>query len=391
MLNLFFKKKKRSLLPLYIMAFFLALSVALPAYIQSSYLGSYIGLSAVTWFFIISNVISVFTILLFPKFIRKFDSYFSAGIVSVIFILSLLGLGVASNVILLLISFIAMQVSMGLIWINMDLFVESFSKNSTTGQTRTIYFTIINLAWIISPSLSAYVMQLSDYRLVYFVSALILAPFLVTFIFTARDIKHKVTNQKNKISVTAAKMLKSKNLRGVFVLALLLNLFYNSAVIFIPIYLNKVVGFSWQDLGWMFSLMLIPFILVEIPAGIIADKYLGEKELFYFGFTIVIACLSLFSLIDSHNPWLWAAILFLSRVGAALVEAMSETYFFKNVGAKDINKINLFRCSIPLGRVIGSLLSLLMLIILPLRYLFVFTAIIMLPAFYYLAGMKDTK
>lgn len=391
MFNLFFKKKKRSLLPLYIMAFFLALSVALPAYIQSSYLGSYIGLSAVTWFFIISNVISVFTILLFPKFIRKFDSYFSAGIVSVIFILSLLGLGIASNVILLLISFIAMQVSMGLIWINMDLFVESFSKNSTTGQTRTIYFTIINLAWIVSPSLSAYVMQLSDYRLVYFVSALILAPFLVTFIFTARDIKHKVANQKNKISVTAVKMLKSKNLRGVFVLALLLNLFYNSAVIFIPVYLNKVIGFTWQDLGWMFSLMLIPFILVEIPAGIIADKYLGEKELFYLGFTIVIVCLSLFSLLDSHNPWLWAAILFLSRVGAALVEAMSETYFFKNVGAKDINKINLFRCSIPLGRVIGSILSLLMLIILPLRYLFVFTAIIMTSAFYYLSFMKDTK
>jgi predicted MFS family arabinose efflux permease len=373
------------------MAFFLALAVALPAYIQSSYLGSYVGLSAVTWFFIISNLVSVFTILGFPKFIKKFDSYFSAGVVSVIFILSLLGLGVASNIILLLIAFIAMQVSMGLIWINMDLFVESFSKNSTTGQTRTIYFTIINLAWIVSPSLSAYIIQLGDYRLVYFVAALILAPFLATFIFTARDIKHKVTGHKNKISTTALKMLKSKNLSGVFVLALLLNLFYNSAVIFIPIYLNKVIGFSWHDLGWMFSLMLIPFILVEIPAGIIADKYLGEKELFYLGFTIVIVCLSLFSLIDSHNPWLWATILFFSRVGAALIEAMSETYFFKNVGAKDINKINLFRCSIPLGRIIGSLLSLLMLIILPLQYLFVFTAIIMLSAFYSLAGMKDTK
>ncbi|MFZ2310055.1 MAG: MFS transporter [Patescibacteria group bacterium] len=373
------------------MAFFLALASALPAYIQSSYLGSYIGLSAITWFFIISNVVSFFTILVFPKFIKKFDSYFSAGIVSVIFILSLLGMGVTSNIILLLIAFIAMQVSMGLIWINMDLFVESFSKNATTGQTRTIYFTIINLAWIASPSLSAYVMQLSDYRLVYFVAALILAPFLATFIFTARDIKHKISNQKNKISVTAIKMLKSKNLRGVFILALLLNLFYNSAVIFIPIYLNKIIGFSWHDLGWMFSLMLIPFILVEIPAGIIADKYLGEKELFYFGFTIIIVCLSLFSLLDSHNPWLWATILFLSRVGAALVEAMSETYFFKNVGAKDINKINLFRCSIPMGRIIGSLLSLLMLIILPLRYLFVFTAIIMLSSFYYLRFMKDTK
>lgn len=390
MFNLFLKKK-RSLFPLYIMAFFLALAGALPAYIQSSYLGSYVGLSAVTWFFIISNIISVLTILGFPNLIRKFGSYLSAGIITVVFLLSLLGLGMSSNIFLLLLSFIIMQVAMGLIWINMDLFVESFSKNSTTGQTRTIYFTIINLAWIISPSLSSYILRLDDYSLVFFIAAFILVPFLATFILSARDIKHKIANRKNKLSVMVAKMFKNKNLRGVFVLALLLNLFYNSAVIFIPIYLNQVIGFSWQDLGWMFSLMLIPFILIEIPAGIIADKYLGEKELFYLGFSIIIICLVFFSLLTSTNPWLWALLLFLSRVGAALVEAMSETYFFKNVGSRDIYKINLFRCSIPLGRVIGSLLSLLLLIILPLRYLFAFMALILLTSFYYLEGMKDTK
>ena len=390
MFNLFLKKK-RSLFPLYIMAFFLALAGALPAYIQSSYLGSYVGLSAVTWFFIISNIISVLTILGFPSFIRKFGSYLSAGIITVVFLLSLLGLGMSSNIFFLLLSFIVMQVAMGLIWINMDLFVESFSKNSTTGQTRTIYFTIINLAWIISPGLSSYILRLDDYSLVFFIAAFILVPFLTTFILSARDIKHKIANHKNKVSVMVAKMFKNKNLRGVFVLALLLNLFYNSAVIFIPIYLHQVIGFSWQDLGWMFSLMLIPFILIEIPAGIIADKYLGEKELFYLGFSIIIVCLVFFSLITSTSPWLWALLLFLSRVGAALVEAMSETYFFKNVGGRDIYKINIFRCSIPLGRVIGSLLSLLLLIILPLRYLFAFTALILLTSFYYLEGMKDTK
>lgn len=391
MFKLFFQKKKHHLFPLYLMAFFLALACALPAYIQSSYLESYIGLSAVTWFFIISNLITFFTIFVFPNFIKKFDSYFSAGTISVAFIISLLGLGLSSNIVSLLIFFIIMQVAMSLIWINMDLFVESFSKNSTTGRTRAIYFTIINFAWILSPIISSQLLKLSDYRLIYFVTALVLAPFLITFILSTRDIKHKIVSHENKIWKTTLKLLKNKNLRGIFVLALLLNLFYNSAVIFVPIYLNKVLGFSWQDLGWMFSLMLIPFILVEIPAGILADKYLGEKEMLAAGFTIVIICLSLFSLIDSTNPWLWVMLLFLSRVGAALIESMSEAYFFKNVGFRDINKINIFRSNIPLGRIIGSLLSLLLLIILPIRYVFVFTAVIMLSSFYFLAGMKDTK
>ena len=391
MFNLFHSRKKRSLWPLYIMAFFLALASALPAYIQSSYLDSYIGLSAIAWFFIISNVVSVFTILSFPKFIKKFDSYFSAGVVTVIFIISLLGLGLSSNIFSLLISFIVMQVSLALIWINMDLFVESFSKDSTTGRTRTIYFTIINLAWIVSPTISAWVLEFSDFRLVYFVAALTLAPFLAIFVISSKNIKHKIVSGKKNILTVAAKMFKNKSLRGIFGLALLLNLFYNSAVIFVPIYLNVNLGFSWHDLGWMFSVMLIPFILVEIPAGIISDKYLGEKELFYLGFSILIVCLSLFSLISSTSPWVWALLLFMSRVGAALIEAMTESYFFKNVGAKDVDKINIFRCSIPSGRIIGSLLSIIMLIILPINYIFVFTAVIMLSAFYFLAGMKDTK
>lgn len=385
------KKPKAGLFILYIMTFFLALAGSLPAYIQSSYLENSVGLSAVTWFFVIANFISILSILVFPKFIKKIGNYLSAGIISIIFFIALAGLSASTAYVSLFIFFILMQLALNLIWINMDVFVENFSKNSSTGQTRTIYCTIINLAWIISPSLSALLISKSNYQLVFLISALCVIPFLIILASSEKIIKDKISRKKISLEKAVKQMFGNKDLRGVVFLSLFLNVFYNMALVFVPIYLHQNLGFSWYQLGWMFSLMLIPFILVEVPAGIIADKYIGEKEMFYAGFAIIISCLCLFSVLKLSNPWLWALLLFASRVGAALVEAMRETYFFKKINANDIDKINIFRATIPFGHLLGSILGLIILLMLPINYIFIVTAILLLSAFYFLPLMKDTK
>ena len=392
MLNLFFwKKPQANLKILYFMAFFLALASALPAYIQSSYLENFVGLPAVTWFFIIANLISVLSILIFPHIIKKLGNYMSTGLISSLFLFSLAGLGLSTNNILIFLFFVLMHLAFNLIWINMDIFVESFSKNSSTGQTRTIYFTIINLAWIISPSISARLIDLNGYSLVYLVAAMLLIPFLLIFLFKANKIKDHVSYPHSALIKTLRKMYHNHNLRGIFWLALLLNVFFNATTVFLPIYLNKVIGFSWLELGLLFSLMLIPFMLVEVPAGIIADKYLGEKEMLYLGYSIMIVCLCLFFINTSTSFWFWAGLLFASRVGAALVEAMRETYFFKKVNAEDIDKINMFRTAIPLGYLFASIFSLFVLMFLPISYIFLATALVLCSAFPFLAIIKDTK
>lgn len=387
----FFKKAKTNLKILYLMTFFLALATALPSYIQSSHLENFVSLSAVTWFFIVANIISVLTILFFSGLIKKLNNYVTTGLVSVLFLLSLAGLGLATSPVIIFLSFILMHLALNLVWINMDIFVENFSSNSSTGKTRTIYFTIINLAWIASPSLSAFLINNDNYSSVFLMSSVLIIPFLLIFLFSARKIKSKSNYKKIEILKTIKKMYADHNLRGIFWLAMLLNVFFNATMIFLPIYLNQTIGFSWSDLGLMFSIMLIPFILIEIPAGIIADKYLGEKEMLCFGYIILILCLCLFFFSSSTNFWFWTALLFFSRVGAALVEAMRETYFFKKVGAKDIDKINIFRTALPIGYLMGSFLSLAVLVFLPVNYIFLITAIVLCSAFPFLATIKDTK
>lgn len=384
-------KSRFSLIILYFLGLLLAVSSALPAYLQSNFLNEFVSLESLGYFFIIANTLTVLAILFFPKLIKKLSNFFLTKVILVIHAIALLGMVIANNPLSALLATILFTVATNLLWINMDVLIEAFSSNSSTGKTRTIYFTFINIGWILSPSLSSYLIGRGDYQLSFLVAAFLTAPVFLVFLYQARRLKDKIVYSKEKLSVVIKKTWTNKNLRGIFFVSFLLQLFYSTAVVYIPIYLYQTMNIPWTDLGLMFSIMLVPFLLFEIPAGIIADKYIGEKEILFLGFFILAASLFLFFYLQTSFFWAWAAALFLSRVGAALIEAMRETYFFKIVDAKDIGHINVFRTTAPLGYIIGSGLAILVVGLLPLNYLFLIVALITLSGLGFVASIKDTK
>jgi len=74
-----------------------------------------------------------------------------------------------------------------------------------------------------------------------------------------------------------------------------------------------------------------------------------------------------------------------------LVEAMRETYFFKIVDVENLNIINLFRTTGPLGYLFGSALGAIVAWVLPIQYLFLITSMVLLASFYYIHMLKDTR
>ncbi len=373
------------------MVFLLSISTAIPAYIQSSFLGQYTTISIVSSFFVIANLATLSAILFFPKSIKKFGNYKVAKIVAAIYLLSLITISVTGDIVLLFIGFLLMTLSNNLLYINMDIMVENFSSDSSTGRTRAIYFTASNLAWILAQLLSTKIAGLEGYRLSFMIAAAVVIPFILIFISAAKNLRDKIKYVKPDILATIKRIAANANLRGIFGLAFLLNIFYSCVVIFIPIYLNQVLNFGWDRLAIMFAIMLVPFVLIEIPAGTLADKYIGEKELFHVGFFILILSLIFFAFTTATSFWVWTSILFFSRIGAALVESMRESYFFKLVKAKDIQLINFFRITAPLGYVVGSFIALISVSQHSLNYVFMILALIMSSSFIFLAGMKDSK
>lgn len=391
--NLLSKKNnpRRGLAILFGLGVFLSVSSALPAYIQSNFLGQFINIQAIGSVFVFINLISIVTIILFPKAIKRLSNYTLAKAMVIIYGLSLFGLALSSSALSAIIAITMLMVSANLLWINMDILVESFSHNKSTGRTRTLYFTFINIGWILSPLASAYLVSIGNYSLSFFVSALIVIPCFFVLNRQEKILQQKTVYEDKGLPTTIKRMWQDKNRRSIFFVALLLQIFYSSAVIYIPFHLLNNLGMSWSVLGPIFSLMLLPFILIQIPAGIIADKYLGEKEMLITGFLVLSFSLFMFYYIQTPTAWLWAAILFLSRIGAALIEAMRESYFFKIVDVEHLQDINLFRVTGPLGWVFASGLTVIIMNFYPLHYLFMFLAIAMLSGVVFSAVLKDSK
>lgn len=390
-LNLKSKSKRARRNITYTLGFILAISSALPAYIQSSFLSQYINLELVSLFFVIANIISAIAISLFPQVIKRLSNYSSAKLSIGLHGLVLLGLATISNPILLIILFLLFIASSYLLWINMDILLETASADSKTGRIRTLYLTLTNIGWILVPIFSVYLVKIGNYSLPFLISAALTIPVFFILLIKKRSLKISKKYKPEKIWKSVKKLWSNPNLKGVFIVATLLQLFYSGAVLYMPLYLNQNLGIPWSDLGWIFAVMLLPFALFEIPAGYLADKYFGEKEIMSIGLFIIMVSLTLFFFIESATLWVWAAALFMSRIGAALLESMRDTYFFKNVDASDVGFINIFRVTGPLGYIIGSATALLFLLFLPLNHLFLIFAAIMIPGFYYIGSIKDTK
>ena len=74
--------------------------------------------------------------------------------------------------------------------------------------------------------------------------------------------------------------------------------------------------------------MLLPFVILDFPLGKLSDK-IGEKKMLMAGFLIMTSSVLAIPLMTEPLLWLWAVILFMTRVGAATIESLSESYFFK--------------------------------------------------------------
>jgi predicted MFS family arabinose efflux permease len=381
-----------SLMILYIAGFVLSLTSNFSAYINSSFIENVVRVEYVGLFFVAANIATFIAMLFFPKMIRKIGNLLSSKLMILINIISIMVLMMSPSPFWLFVFFISMWFSANLLWINMDIFVESFTANANTGKTRAIFFTFMNFGWIVAPTLATrLVIGESYYNLVYLGSAILLLIFYFIIVFNEKRVSKHVEFDKLKIKETIIDFWKDLNLRGIYITSFFLNLFYSMVVVYMPIYLHNTIGFSWATLGIIFSIMLIPFVLVEIPAGIIADKYIGEKEMMFTGFAILTACLALFFVVQSSSPFVWGALLFFSRVGAALVEAMRESRFFKIVDAEHVSHINFLRTSYPLGYLVGSGLGSLLLSFYDVRFLFLFLAIVFLYSFYFVYIIKDSK
>ncbi|MBP9771914.1 MAG: hypothetical protein KBD16_03250, partial [Candidatus Pacebacteria bacterium] len=129
----------------------------------------------------------------------------------------------------------------------------------------------------------------------------------------------------------------------------------------------------------------------ELPLGTLADKVYGEKELLIAGLSIMGATTLALIFIGSTSFLIWTIALFLTRIGAATVEIMSETYFFKQVGGNDADLMEYFRSIEPTAYIVAPLLASLVLLFFPMPILFVLLGCIVLAGIPVALQLVDTR
>jgi MFS family permease len=371
--------------------FILTISMALTSYIDSSFLDTFISKTRVGILFTAASFASLVYIANTPKILSKFGVVGTMQITTSVYILSILGLVFSHTPILLEIFFVVYWVSAVAMYTSLDVLISEYSEEVSTGKTRAFYLTIYNLAFLIAPFIAGILVDTIDFRGVYLVSGFFILCMSVFFIYKFKSLK--LFPKKNGFNFISnfVDLFKNKDLRNVYLVSFVMNFFFAWMTIYMPIYLFNNVGLSWQEIGAVFAIMHIPYVLLEIPWGKIADQILGEKEIMGAGIIILGLCTAAIGFITSNEFWVWACALSLTRIGASMLQVTTESYFFKKINKSDTNKISVFRNAAPISMLIAPIIATLALSVANFSELFIILGIIVLLALIPNYKLNDTK
>lgn len=338
--------------------FFLIVSATLVSYTLISYLSAFIPEGLIGFAIAGGAVVAVIIFPFLPRLVERYGAQRLALYFAFAMMIMLFAVAAAPKTIVSAILVVLVLSLLPLLYYELDLLLEATGDDENiSGRVRTIFLTGGNIGAFVAPLLIGTLLaHTSQYTYVFFAAAASVVPFIV--LLSARRLPAGITPKPSHVRDTLKHLARDRDLMAVTVAHLILYCFYIWAPLYIPVYLHAVLGIPWSTLGWMFSIMLIPYILIEYPAGWVADRILGDKELMFTGFLIAGSALASVSLLTSASTTLSIVLVLVStRIGAALIESMTEGHFFRRVGEQDVISVSVFRGVWPLANTIAPLLG----------------------------------
>jgi len=375
---------------IYMMSVFFTLHYVLPLYVNSTYLNTFTTESLVGVIYTIAATITLIGMIAASRAVEKYGNYKTTLVLFWLETATLTALALFDSLLFVMIAFLGHFILTAVLKFNIDIFLESFSQDEETGTIRGAYLTSINLAFILAPTISGLLLTNADYWKVYLGAIVFLIP--MGILLMRRMKKFEDGDYSHVTLFEGVRHLKeNKDVLNIFFANLMLKFFYAWMIVYTPIYLHEHIGFAFSAIGPLFSIMLSAFVLVQIPLGKLADDKYGEKEMLSLGFVIAAVTTTLLSFISTPHFVIWAGILFATRIGAAMIEVMSESYFFKQIDANNTDYLTFFRMTRPLGYIGSSILASGFLFFFPIKYLFVGIGIFMLFGLRFSSPLHDTK
>jgi MFS family permease len=385
------KRNRKKLFLLNLFSFLLGFQAILVIYVMSSFLKENTGFLSVEAVYLVSALASFFLLINLHFLIKKFgkSKVFIYSLIICFFALlsiSMLGGGYLS------VFWVAIYLTINvIIWVAMDILVENFSQDKITGSIRGKYLALMNAGCLFGPFLALWLVNYTGtFQPLFFLSAIIVMVVMILAVINFSDVNHRYKKSPSLLSVIK-KMIKKKNIARIYYISFILEFFYAAMVVYTPIYLLGL-GLEWLEIGKIFTVMLIPFALIQYPLGKFADKKTGEKEWLIFAILLMGISTALISFVGTSSIILWMIVLFVTRIGAAIIELMRDSYFYKQIDVSDIDMIDFFRTTKSVAYVMAMLIFGLFLFIFPTyQTVFLLLGAIVLTGLIPALKLKDTR
>lgn len=364
------------------------------SYSNSSYLEKFTSPEMVGLLYTIGSALSVLLFLFITKVLRRIGNVQMVLWLSAFELLSLVLMGLAFDPATTIIAFVLFILINPLIYLSIDIFAESLigEDEGATGARRGLTLSLMSLASTAGPFSVALLVGADDSKLyqTYYLAATVLLIFMA-FISTHFHAFADPDYHDVKLLEALRSFWRKPNQRYVFLAHFILQIFFAWTIIYIPLYLVSELGLGWGAVGSIIGVSLLAYVIFEYPVGLIADRYIGEKEMMALGFFILAVSVSWISFMTSATVIAWMVLMFINRIGASLVEATTEVYFFKQIGGTDAKVMGFFRLTRPLALMVGSLLGSVALLYLPFNLIFIVLALLMVVGIGFTLALEDTR
>jgi MFS family permease len=373
------------------LGFIFGLSISLLTYVTSSYFKQVLESDDIGIFYIISFSIILVALFNLNKLIEGFGRARTlmtllAAQIGVLFALQFVDIALG-GALLMMIYIILFSV----IWVVFDIVLEAYSTDGDTGRIRGLFLSVWNLGFLVGPMISVYLLQHYGFDGIFVVTMILYVIMFLAIFIALNDVKGHVKRQDLSLKKTIKIFKDNPSLIKSYWMSITLRFFYAVMTIYMPLYLREI-GLSWTEIGLIFTVMLVPFVLVEYPAGVLADKKYGEKEMLFIGLLIVIISITVMYIVGDATFAFWMTILFISRIGAALMESMQDSYFYKQINENDVALINFFRSTRAVAYILSTILiGIILFIFKDTTTIFYVLFSVLLIGFYPIITLKDTK
>lgn len=319
----------------------------------------------VGYYFSAFAIISLLVSLGSSVLLKRFSKVLLMKIVLVALCLIFLALSIATSIYNFAMLDVARVMSITLFFIILAIFVRDFAAEKEIAIAEGRFYLFTNIGWVIGPVMGGFLAKAYGNEAAFVFASICYLALIALFYQQHLKVKNPHLHHRTEAPRTqplsiwnnVKDFMRNRELRNSFLIAFGMYFWWSTSVIYMPLALSEL-GYSQEVVGIVYSLSVVPLILIELHATDAAKKF-GVRRLLILGYAILTITLLLFT--QASASWL-VKLMILVNIGSAFIEPNKEVYFFKQVKQEDEDRFyGIYNTAYPIAYILAPTLGSLLL------------------------------